>query len=341
VPWAFGWVNLKRIMASKILVADTSPTLRNIAQSLLSKHGYEVLSAQDGAEALRVARGGRPDVVFLDEGLPVMDGEQVLKELKQDRDLKHVPVVVLLSRNQPDREKQLRQMGADSFIAKPLNPAQILAQAERCLLQQKPVLTGEVKSDPVNIYSQDLAKADRVEQVEVTLPGTEERPPGDLDIVTNSDLVRSGDPSLISSDESATHGFEWFLDELKRETHDKLPPTAAGAAKTAPEAVEGSQASEQQDHQDQAPETEDAGPGFEEFVKELKYDEHQPDEGQAPRVERSVIEGIGPSDFNALISSLTERIPRRVAREVAEMVTPELLERIIREELARMGKGSS
>lgn len=334
---AFGWVNLKRVMASKILVADTSPTLRNIAQSLLSKHGYEVLSAQDGAEALRTARSGRPDVVFLDESLPVMDGAQVLKELKQDQDLKHVPVVVLLTRHQPDREKQLQQMGADSFIVKPLNPAQILAQAERCVSAQKPVLSGEVKSDPVNVYSQDSAKADRVEQVEVTLPGTEERPMGDLDIVTNSDLLKSGDPSLISSDESATHGFEWFLDELKRETHDKqsVPPQPTSEEREEPKAPV------QHDQRDGAGEAGDSGPGFDEFVKELNYDEQQADEGQAPRVERSVIDGIGPSDFNALISSLTERIPRRVAQEIAEMVTPELLERIIRQELARMGKSSS
>ncbi len=328
-------------MASKILVADSSPTLRNIAQSLLSKHGYEVLSAQDGAEALRVARSGRPDVVFLDESLPLMDGEQVLKELKRDRDLKSVPVVVLLTHDQADRRKRFQEMGGDGFIVKPLDPAQILAQAERCLSQLKPVLSGQVKPDSVDIQAQISAKPDRVEQVEVTLPGTEERPGGDLDIVTNSDLVRSGDPSLIGADESAAHGFEWFLDELKRETHDKQPAAPAREAKPASEEQETPKAQAQPGRRSRAAEAEDAGPGFDEFVKELKYDEQQPEEGQVPRVERSVIEGMGPSDFNALISSLTERIPQRVAHEVAEMITPELLERIIREELARMGKGSS
>jgi twitching motility two-component system response regulator PilH len=327
-------------MASKILVADASPTLRNIAQSLLSKHGYEVLSAQDGEEALRVARSGRPDVVFLDESLPVMNGEQVLKELKRDRDLKDVPVVVLLTKDQAGRRKQFQQMGTDSFLAKPLKPAQILAQAERCLSQLKPVLSGEVKSDSVNVDPQSPAKPDRVEQVEVTLPGTEEKLPGDLDIVTNSDLMKSGDPSLIGADEGAAHGFEWFLDELKRETHDKQPPAAADS-KTASEEHETPKAPVEHDQGNQAAQAEEAGPDFEEFVKELKYDEQQPEEGQAPRVELSVIEGMGLSDFNTLISSLTERIPQRVAQEVAEMVTPELLERIIREELIRMRKGSS
>jgi twitching motility two-component system response regulator PilH len=338
MPSASGWANLKRIMASKILVADASPTLRNIARSLLSKHGYEVLSAQDGAEALQVARSGRPDVMFLDESLPVMDGEQVLKELKHDRTLKDVPVVVLLTKEQPDRKRQFQRMGTDSFLAKPLNPAQILAQAERCLSQLKPMLSGEVKSDSVNVDQRDPAKSDRVEQVEVTLPGTtEEKPPGDLDIVTNSDLVKSGDSSLIGADESAAHGFEWFLDELKRETHEKPP----AAPKLPSEEHQTSKAPVQHDQRNDAVEAEDAGAGFDEFVKELKYDEQGPEEGQAPRVEFSVLEGMGPSDFNALISSLTERIPLRVAQEVAEMVTPELLERIIREELIRMRKGSS
>jgi CheY-like chemotaxis protein len=329
-------VNLKAIMAGKILVADTSPTLRNIAQSVLSKHGYDVFSAQDGAEAVRAAKSGRPEVVFLDESLSVMDGEQVLKELKLDPDLRNVPVVVLLTRDQADRRKRFQEMGADGFIVKPLDPGQILVQAERYLSQREPVLSGQVEPLAADVQPHGPAKPDRVEQVEVTLPGTEDGSSGELDFVTNSDLVKSGDPSLIGADESAAHGFEWFLDELKRETHDKQP-----TPKSPSEEQETPATSAQIAQRSHATQAEDAGPGFDEFVDELDYDEQQPNGRAAPRVERSVIEGMGPSDFNSLISSLAERIPRRVAQEVAEMVTPELLERIMREELAKIGKGSS
>jgi len=328
-------------MAHKILVADDSPTIRNVAQSLLRKHGYEVLSAQDGAEALRVARSGRPDIVFLGDSMPVMEGEQVLKELKHDPELKDVPVIMLLSRDQADTRQRLKQLGTDSFIAKPLNPAQILTQAERLLSQRKLRPSAEARPDHGSIAPEVFARTDRVEHVEVTLPGGEEKPGGILDFVANSDLVKSGDSSLIASDEDAAHGFEWFLDELKRETHDKKASAPAAEVKTTPEEREIPKASVPPGKDNQSQETDDGEQGFEEFVKELKYNEGQPDDGQAPRVERSIIEGMSPSHFDQLISSLTERIPRRVAREVAEMVTPELLERIVREELARMRRDSS
>ncbi len=332
---------IEEMMSHKILIADDSPTLRNVAGSLLRKHGYEVFSAKDGAEALRLARSHRPDVAFLDDSMRALNGEQVLKEFKQEKDLRDIPVVMLLSRDETERRQQLEQNGARSFIAKPLSPAQILDQAAKLLSEQKVPSSTQERIKPVGLPFGDPGKTDRVEQVEVTLPGEDGQSEGGLDIVTNKDVMQSTDPSLTGSDESGAHGFEWFLDELKKEAgRAETGPPGAGSR---PGSRESGMPAEAGEHEEEgrAHEIEDGEPGFEELISELKHDQVEGDNEKRPQMERSVIENMSPSHFDRLVSELTERIPLRVAQEVAETVTPELLERLIREELARIRKHST
>ncbi len=147
--------------------------------------------------------------------------------------------------------------------------------------------------------------------------------------------------SLAGPDGDAAHGFEWFLDELKKETRTKAPATKDSEVKPGLSEHKTPDKMEQHQGEGQTGETHEDEQSFDEFVKELKYDQAQTNDGKAPQMERSVIENMNPSDLDQLISGLTERIPRRVAQEVAEMVTPELLERIIREEVARIRKHST
>lgn len=331
---------VEETMSRKILIADGSPTIRNVAESLLKKHGYEVFSAKDGVEALRLAKTHRPDIAFLDDSMPVLNGEQVLKEFRQEKNLEDVPVVMLLSRDEADRRRQLKQSGTDSFIAKPLNPAQIINHVEK-VLSEKRVLSSADRSKPVGLPTEDIGNPDRVEQAEVTLPGSDEESGEGLDIVTNGDLMQSTDPSLAGSSENAAHGFEWFLDELKKEAAHEEPKVPLAGDKPGPNEQGMPTQTKRREDEGQTPEINDSEPGFEEFVRELKYDQGDAGDGKGPRVERSVIENMSPPHLDQLVSNLAERIPRRVAREVAEMVTPELLERIIREELARIRKHST
>jgi CheY-like chemotaxis protein len=327
-------------MSHKILIADDSPTLRNVAESLLRKHGYEVFSAKDGEEALRLAKNHRPDVAFLDDSMRVLNGEQVLKEFKQEKDLKDVPVVILLSRDETERRQRLKQNGTRSFIAKPLNPAQILERAAELLSEQKIQSSAQERIKPVGLPIDDPGRPDRVEQVEVTLPGGDERSDENLDIVTNKDLMQSTDPSLTGSDESGAHGFEWFLDELKKEAnHGETVSPGTGSKSVSSEPALPAEAGEHEDG-GRGHEIEEGEPGFDELISELKYDQAEGNDGERQQMERSVIENMSPSHLDRLVSDLTARIPLRVAQEVAETVTPELLERLIREELARVRKHS-
>jgi DNA-binding response OmpR family regulator len=101
----------------KILLIDDSRTLRVSNEKALAKAGYEVLSAGDGEEGLRVARENSPDLIILDMMLPRIAGQDVLRTLKKDVRTKHVPVVILSGLSRANATKLLKQ-GAVEFIEK-------------------------------------------------------------------------------------------------------------------------------------------------------------------------------------------------------------------------------
>jgi twitching motility two-component system response regulator PilG len=203
-------------MNHKILVADNSPTVRNIAESLLRKHGYEVLLADDGVKALKVAKANQPDLIFLDDSLAILNGGQIYKELKQNKNLKDVPVVMLLSGDEIERKKELRLIGADVFITKPFNPREILDHVERLLGREKTFPSEDERKLTEDLPTQEDDTLDEKE-TQKTAPSVQKEKSEDiLDIVATSDLVESFEPS--ASDEERAHGFDWFMSELKRET---------------------------------------------------------------------------------------------------------------------------
>jgi DNA-binding response OmpR family regulator len=76
----------------KILLIDDSKVLQHIQQKVLVKAGYEVLSAKDGEEGLRIARESNPDLILLDIMLPKIAGQDVPRTFKRDSRMKHIPV---------------------------------------------------------------------------------------------------------------------------------------------------------------------------------------------------------------------------------------------------------
>ena len=119
-------------------MADESPTVRNVAESLLKKHGYRVLLADDGARALEVAKRDKPELIFLDDSMPVPGGEETWSTLRQTAGLKDVPVVMLLSGDKMDRQQELKRMGATGFISKPFELNQMLSIVRNTLDDKAP-----------------------------------------------------------------------------------------------------------------------------------------------------------------------------------------------------------
>src|SRR5258707_13566117 len=107
----------KRPTMIKILLAEDSKFLRLATERALTRAGYEVCSAADGEEALRLAREKLPDLILLDMLLPKMSGPDVLAALQKDPLTKAIPVVVMTGMSQKNAER-LREDGAVGFLEK-------------------------------------------------------------------------------------------------------------------------------------------------------------------------------------------------------------------------------
>jgi twitching motility two-component system response regulator PilH len=110
----------------KILVVDDSPTERYVATELLTKHGYQVITAENGEEGIAKAKAERPDLVLMDVIMPGTNGYQATRKLARDEATKNIPVIVCTSKSQEtDKIWGLRQ-GAIDYLIKPVNHAELL-----------------------------------------------------------------------------------------------------------------------------------------------------------------------------------------------------------------------
>lgn len=101
----------------KILLVDDSKTILHENERVLHKAGYEVVCAEDGLSALELARTQNPDLILLDMILPKMGGQEVLEQLKENAATAHIPVVVLSSLTEKNRQK-LIEAGAEEYLEK-------------------------------------------------------------------------------------------------------------------------------------------------------------------------------------------------------------------------------
>ena len=105
----------------KILVVDDSPTERHLLTELLTKNGYQVITAETGEESIEKAKSELPDLVLMDVVMPGLNGFQATRTLTRDDATKHIPVIVCTSKGQEtDKIWGLRQ-GAQDYLVKPIN----------------------------------------------------------------------------------------------------------------------------------------------------------------------------------------------------------------------------
>ena len=114
----------------KILLADDNLPSLELMREILETSGHRVMEAVDGRDALDLVHQNRPDLVFLDLQMPVMDGFRVIQELRNDIRFRRLPVVaVTASAMLGDRERAIAA-GFDSYIAKPINLGEVRKQIE-------------------------------------------------------------------------------------------------------------------------------------------------------------------------------------------------------------------
>ncbi len=124
----------------KILLIEDNEQNRYLATFLLERHGYEVVSACDGALGIELAGQLLPQLILLDIQLPSMDGYTVARELRRNPALQHIPIVAVTSyAMMGDREKALAA-GCNGYLEKPINPDTFVTEIERFLRPQSPTI---------------------------------------------------------------------------------------------------------------------------------------------------------------------------------------------------------
>jgi CheY-like chemotaxis protein len=109
----------------KIVVADDNAGILTALQETL-EGSYVVYTAQDGEEAVRVVTKIKPDLVILDVSMPLLDGLEACKRIKNDMNTAHIPVIFLTAKSQLEDTQKAYSSGGDSFMAKPFLPEKLL-----------------------------------------------------------------------------------------------------------------------------------------------------------------------------------------------------------------------
>ena len=120
-------------MAQKILIVEDNEMNRDMLSRRLTRKGYEISIAEDGAMGLECMRSNRPDLVLMDMGLPIKDGWTATAEAKADPELASIPIIALTAHAlEADRQRAL-EAGADDFDTKPVELAGLLEKMEALL----------------------------------------------------------------------------------------------------------------------------------------------------------------------------------------------------------------
>lgn len=117
----------------KILVADDEPTLLQLVAFTLRLEGYEVVTAQNGLEAVEKTQREGPDLVVLDVMMPKLDGFDVLQALKSDPETQGIPVIMLTGLSDDGSVVRGWDQDVDCYLTKPFDPAELLSMVRRLI----------------------------------------------------------------------------------------------------------------------------------------------------------------------------------------------------------------
>jgi len=118
------------------MIVDDSPAMRAFVRRILDMSGLEIsrcLEAGDGSEALRLVRQNPVNVILSDINMPVMDGEELVRELNADPELRHIPVVVVSTDRTETRVQKMLALGARGYVTKPFLPEALRQELEQVL----------------------------------------------------------------------------------------------------------------------------------------------------------------------------------------------------------------
>ena len=125
----------------QILVVDDDKEIARLLRGYLEKAGFGVLVAHDGGTAVHTLRRDKPDLLLLDLMLPDMDGYDITRLVRTDANLQQIPIIMITARVEDSDKIVGLELGADDYVTKPFNPAEVVARV-RAQLRAKSRLTG-------------------------------------------------------------------------------------------------------------------------------------------------------------------------------------------------------
>ena len=121
--------------AATILIVDDEPQIRRVMLTTLTSHGYTVVEAASGEEALEKLRSERPDLIILDVNMPGISGIETCAEIRTSSD---VPIIMLTIRNSERDKVQALDAGADDYVVKPFGVQELMARIRAALRRSAP-----------------------------------------------------------------------------------------------------------------------------------------------------------------------------------------------------------
>ncbi|HHB0843596.1 TPA: response regulator [Acinetobacter baumannii] len=111
---------------ARILIVDDSPTETFRFKEILTKHGYDVLEASNCADGVTLAKAEQPDLVLMDVVMPGVNGFQATRQITRDEDTKHIPVVIVSTKDQATDRVWGKRQGAIDYLIKPIEEKQLI-----------------------------------------------------------------------------------------------------------------------------------------------------------------------------------------------------------------------
>ncbi|WP_353683357.1 response regulator [Thermodesulfovibrio sp. 3907-1M] len=158
----------------KILVMDDSPLVRKLAEVSLQEAGYEVYTASDGEEGLRLAEDIKPDLILVDFIMPKMTGSQVCKLIRENETLKDIPIILITGKGETVGQTFIEKYGILDYFIKPFKSEDLVDKINQVLSKAMEVkeITEEI---PVFTYETPEAEIKELQETEpIVLPETEE-----------------------------------------------------------------------------------------------------------------------------------------------------------------------
>jgi len=117
--------------AKKVLIIDDSQTIRRSAENMLSAEGVEILTAEDGFQALSIIAEENPSLIFIDIVMPKLDGYQACAIIKNNPEFQHIPVIMLTSKDGLFDRARGQVVGSDHYLTKPFTKDELLQSLQQ------------------------------------------------------------------------------------------------------------------------------------------------------------------------------------------------------------------